>query len=136
MDDESSWKEAYHECAEDLRHYNAMSWQIPSAILVVDFVVLQFVYTATNISSKQRAIALIVAGIFSLILALNFVKYVYRSGKRIAMFRKLEDHLPSYYRRFRDTEPWYIRYPLGYPAALFMLTISITLLVLAFLFPC
>jgi hypothetical protein len=133
---ESSWQEAYHECAEDLRHYNAMSWQIPSAVLVVDFIVLQLVYTTTNLSSIQRVTALIVAGIFGLILGLNFVKYVYRSGKRIDMLRRLEENLPSYSRRFADAEPWYVRSPLGYPAALFILMVSIVLLVLPLSFLC
>ena len=132
-DDERNWIEAYRECSADLRHYMALSWEIPSAVLVIVFLVLQLVF-ANNVplSPVQKRLVISAAGIFGFILTLNFVKYVYRSDQRIHQLQGIENKHKEL-GRFLSKEPWYIRCPLGYPMAIFLLIVSFGLLAFGFL---
>lgn len=124
------WLEEYRECSEDRRHYTDLTWQIPSAVLVVDSVVVGLAFSKdADLPSGGAGALVLLGGIFSLILTFNFWKYVYRSSRRLERLKEIEKQHPEL-RRFTDKEPWYARTPLGQLTAVFLFVVSLSLLYL------
>jgi len=108
-----------------------LTWQIPSAILVVDSVVIGFIFSKdTSLPSWMSAALLVVGGVFSLILTFNFWKYVCRSSRRLERIKETEKQ-HSELRRFSAKEQWYGQIPLGLITTAFLIAVNVGLLVLA-----
>ncbi len=131
QDDE--WlKIEYRECSNDLRHFGQLSWAIPATVLAVAFLATQFVLGRDNrLPMAVNSLVLFGAGLFGLILTVNFLKYVRRSGERRSRLIEIaKDHKEL--RRFPDDEPWPYGIKLGYPTFVFLLIVSLSLLASAF----
>ena len=133
----ADWKEAYQEASEDLRHYNATSWQIPSATLIVVFVIVGFAFSRDTVVhlSWQKGIVILLGSLFTFIVTWNFIKYVHRSGRRIKLLREIEGtYVVREARRFNESEPWYIQFPLDHVTSCLLALLGFALFILALKF--
>jgi hypothetical protein len=129
-----AWVEEYHECSEDVRHYTNLSWQIPSAVLLVDFVVLGLALSNTQIlTSRVRILILLLGFAYSFILTLNFAKLAYRATKRRELLERIERaHRRILFGRYSYKEHWLIRKAnLRHFMALLLASVSIGMLILS-----
>jgi len=128
------WIEEYHEYSEDLRYYGGTSWQIPSAVLVVDFVILGLAYSNTALPNQTvRSGVLLFGGLYSIILTINFAKFAYRAKVRRKSIQEIERMHPGLRGRYLHDEPWFVRYAqLSLPMGLLLVAVSGFLLYLAY----
>lgn len=80
----------YQECSEDRRHFTILSWGIPATILLVSGTIIN---AAIKIEEPQllRQLLILVAALFSLILAWNFKKITYYSSERLEILKRYDN---------------------------------------------
>jgi magnesium-transporting ATPase (P-type) len=130
FDEKDERLEAYRQLSEDLRHHRSLGWAIPSAVLVVVSIILQFVFSKENtLNSLQKFLLLCTGGVFGLILTFTLRKYVSRSSNRICQLKKLEKE-SRYLKRFCYDEPEYLQTPLGEIMFVFLFAVSAAIMLL------
>ncbi len=128
----NKWEVEYEQLSEDFRQYVSDGWQVPLAALAVDGLVVGAAWTLPN--QYASGFVLLIAGLMTLFLGLQVLKWDLRTGGRISALKKYDKNPNNKFSRFASDENWFLSLRIGFAFVAVTLLLAAGILIFSYLF--